>query len=237
MKNRSGAGSRFTGLVLPFCLLPGAIMVASGQQPPPASHEHMHHHMPMAEQQTQTPQVMTMAPTVPDVVVLDQNNQKVHFYSDLVKGKTVVIDFIFTTCTTICPPLTANFARIQKIMQQRGNNDLRLISVTVDPENDTPERLKKYAELFHAQTGWTFVTGSRADLEQIWKAFNIYLSSRQDHPPTVVVGNDVTHVWNYASGLTSAGKLVAVIDSTMQSEENRAAADAHSEKEHSSGSQ
>jgi len=235
MKNKVGVRSRFTGLVLVFCLLPGTITVASGQQQP-ASHDHMHH-MPIAEPQTQAPPVMTKAPAVPDVVVLDQNNQKLHFYRDLVQGRTVAIDFIFTTCTTICPPLTANFAKVQKIMLQRGEKDLRLISVTVDPENDTPERLKKYAEMFHAKPGWTFVTGSRSDLEKIWKAFNIYLSSRQDHPPTVAVGNDGTHVWNYASGLTSASKMVAVIDTTMQSKEDGKTAGTTAEKEHGGAAQ
>lgn len=154
------------------------------------------------------------APQIPDVEVLDQEGRKLHFYSDLVQGKTVAINFIFTTCTTICPPLTANFAKVQKNLTEQGENRVRLISVSVDPENDTPERLKKYAELFHARPGWTFVTGRRSELEQIWKAFNIYLASKQDHPPTVAVGNDVTHVWNYASGLTSAGKLTTVIEAT-----------------------
>jgi protein SCO1/2 len=239
MKIRIGARSRFTCVVLAFCLVPGAITLASGQQQQPASHEHMHHHMPMPigkpMADPKTPQAMSKAPTIPDVEVFDQDNQKLHFYSDLVKGKTVAIDFIFTTCTTICPPLTANFAKIQKTMQERGNNNLYLISVTVDPENDTPERLKKYAELFHAKPGWTFVTGTRSNLQQLWNAFNIYLSSADDHPPTVAVGNDLTHVWNYASGLTSASKMVAVIDRTMQSKESGKTAGATGEKEHGGG--
>jgi protein SCO1 len=178
------------------------------------------------------------APQIPDVEVLDQDGRKLLFYSDLVRGKTVAINFIFTTCTTICPPLTANFAKIQKNMAEQGEaGSVRLISVSVDPENDTPERLKKYAELFHARPGWTFVTGRRADLEQIWKAFNIFLASKQDHPPTVAVGNDVTHVWNYASGLTSAGKLTAVIEATLKEREpvdKRSAAAGDKEPSHGS---
>lgn len=171
------------------------------------------------------------APSIPDVEVLDQEGHKLHFYSDLVRGKTVAINFIFTTCTTICPPLTANFAKVQKNLAEQGESNVRLISVSVDPENDTPERLKKYAELFHARPGWTFVTGRRSELEQIWQAFNIYLSSKQDHPPTVAVGNDLTHVWNYASGLTSAGKLGGVIEATLKSEESASATAAGTEKE------
>lgn len=153
--------------------------------------------------------------SIPDVVVFDQDNRKLHFYSDLIKGKTVAINFIFTTCTTICPPLTANFAKVQKIMQERGENDLTLISVTVDPANDTPEKLKKYGEMFQMKPGWYFVTGTQADMEQIWKAFSIYTNRKEDHPATVVVGNDAGHNWAYASGLTSAGKLAAVIQSVL----------------------
>jgi cytochrome oxidase Cu insertion factor (SCO1/SenC/PrrC family) len=155
-------------------------------------------------------------PAIPDVTVLDQNNHELHFYRDLVQGKTVAINFIFTTCTTICSPLTANFARIQKTMEARGEKGLSLISVTVDPENDTPERLASYAALFHAQPGWTFVTGKRSDLEQIWKAFNIYMSSKTDHPPTVVIGNERQRVWVYASGLISSDKLVGAITPLLE---------------------
>src|SRR5262249_42017046 len=157
------------------------------------------------------PELAAKVPAIPDVTVLDQNNRELHFYRDLVQGKTVAINFIFTTCTTICSPLTANFARIQKTMEARGEKGLHLISVTVDPENDTPERLARYAALFHAQSGWTFVTGKRGDLQQIWKAFNIYMSSKTDHPPTVAIGNEKERVWVYASGLISSDKLVGAI--------------------------
>ena len=153
--------------------------------------------------------------SIPDSVVLDQNNRKLRFYTDLIKGRTVAINFIFTSCTTICPPLTANFAKVQKLMRERGMKDLQLISVSVDPETDTPQKLKSYAEMFQAGPGWTFVTGTRAELEPLWRAFSVYTSNKQDHPATVVIGNDAQHTWTYASGLTSAGKLVAVIESVL----------------------
>ena len=153
--------------------------------------------------------------SIPDSIVVDQNNRKLHFYSDLIKGKTVAINFIFTTCTTICPPLTANFAKVQKLMREKGVQDVQLISVSVDPETDTPQKLKSYAEMFQAGPGWTFVTGTRAELEPLWRAFSVYTSNKQDHPATVVIGNDAQHTWAYASGLTSAGKLAAVIESVL----------------------
>lgn len=165
----------------------------------------------LQQRETAANSQIAKAPVIPDVEVVTQAGEKVHFYSDLVRNKAVAINFIFTTCTTVCPPLTANFARVQKAMLSRGK-DLKLISISVDPENDTPERLKAYAELFRAKPGWTFVTGRRSDLERIWKAFNIYLASKQDHSPTVAIGNDATHVWAYVSGLSTASKLVAAID-------------------------
>jgi protein SCO1 len=220
----------------PNCFWPAWALAAAmlgsafAQQPekPPAAAQ---------ERQANETTVKSKAPQIPDVEVLDQEGRKLRFYSDLVRGKTVAINFIFTTCTTICPPLTANFAKVQKNMAEQGEGSIRLISVSVDPENDTPERLKKYAELFHARPGWTFVTGRRSELEQIWKAFNIFLASKQDHPPTVAVGNDVTHVWNYASGLTSAGKLTAVIEATLKEPETGAKPSATAgDKEPSHGS-
>jgi cytochrome oxidase Cu insertion factor (SCO1/SenC/PrrC family) len=149
--------------------------------------------------------------------VLDQNGRKLRFYTDLVKDKTIAINFIFTTCTTICPPMTANFARVQKTMLALGKKDFYLISVSVDPENDTPAKLKAYAAMFQAKPGWTFVTGTRAELQPIWQAFSVYSGgAKQDHAPTVVIGNDASHSWTYASGLTSANKLVAVIESIQE---------------------
>jgi protein SCO1 len=153
--------------------------------------------------------------TVPDVVVLDQNNHNLNFYRDLVQGKTVAINFIFTTCTTICPPLTANFASVQRKMLERGEKRLHLISVSVDPETDTPAKLKQYAEMFNAQPGWTFVTGSRSQLEQLWNAFSITAGNKLDHSPMVAIGNDPRHQWTFASGLNSPEKLAKVIDSVL----------------------
>jgi protein SCO1/2 len=203
-------------------------------EPMPA---HVHHHDPAAtaisgEGETTPPGPSRIA--IPDVVVTDQKGDKVRFYSDLIRGRTVAVNFIFTTCTTICPPLTANFARVQKTLLERGKTDVRFISVSVDPEGDTPEKMKSYAELFHAQPGWTFVTGRRSDLEQIWRAFSVNATVKQDHPATVAIGNDAAHTWTYASGLASATKLTAAVESVLEMKD--AAADAHARRETNQGS-
>lgn len=232
MKTSHAANS--ASIVLTLALMLSVNWPLRGQQqvPPASPHESP---LPAQAGNTLAPDTIK-APAIPDVVVVDQDNRRLHFYHDLVQGKNVAINFIFTTCTTICPPLTANFATIQKTMKERGGKNLYLISVSVDPEGDTPKRLKSYSEMFHARPGWTFVTGKRADLEQIWKAFNIYLGSKQDHPPTVAIGNDERHVWTYASGVTSASKLVNLIASTMAAGESDRPASANIHKENVSDS-
>src|SRR5215213_10070266 len=97
---------------------------------------------------------------IPDATVYNQNGRRLNFYTDLVKGKVVAINFIFTTCTTICPPLTATFRRVQRDLGEHVGRDIELISVSVDPATDTPERLFDFAEKFKAGPGWTFVTAS-----------------------------------------------------------------------------
>jgi cytochrome oxidase Cu insertion factor (SCO1/SenC/PrrC family) len=204
------------------CLLLGSVRACAFQGPQqsrPAAQEH--EHQPAAGENTPS------SPTkvaIPDVVVLDQNNQKVRFYSDLVKGKIVAVNFMFTTCTTICSPMTANLARVQKMLLARGEKNVHFISVSVDPEGDTPEKLKSYAAMFHAQPGWTFVTGTRAQLEPIWRAFGVPMGAKEDHTATVVIGNDARHDWTYGSGLTSADKLVAVIQSVTENKNPKATA-------------
>jgi cytochrome oxidase Cu insertion factor (SCO1/SenC/PrrC family) len=202
------------------CLLLGSARAYQGrQQSRPATQAPQQ--QPAAHENTPS------SPTkvaIPDAVVLDQNNQKVRFYSDLVKGKIVAVNFMFTTCTTICSPMTANLARVQKKLLARGEKNVHFISVSVDPEGDTPEKLKSYAALFHAQPGWTFVTGTRAQLEPVWRAFGVPMGAKEDHTATVVIGNEPLHEWTYGSGLTSADKLIAVIQSVSETRNPKATA-------------
>jgi len=206
---------QFLILVSFFLWISAGVLFCGGQQttaaPAPANSQYGTDGHPLASGPAKV--------SIPDSVVLDQNSRPLRFYSDLIQGKTVAINFIFTTCTTICPPMTANFAKVQRIMRERGEKSLHLISVSVDPETDTPEKLKKYAEMFQAAPGWTFLTGTRAELEPIWRAFSVYMSNKQDHPATVVIGNDAQHRWIYASGLVSADKLVAVIGSVLNNKQ------------------
>ena len=167
----------------------------------------------------------TKSMMIPDVEVLDQEGHALHFYSDLIKGKTVVINFIFTNCTTICPPLAATFARVQKEMGEKVGKDVHFISISVDPLTDTPERLKTWGAKFKAGAGWTFVTGSKPEIDTLLNALGASVSRREDHSPTVIVGNDLKGIWTRTYGLARISQMIGLIESVIEgkSDESQAA--------------
>jgi len=153
---------------------------------------------------------------IPDVEVLDQEGNALHFYSDLIKGKTVAINFIFTNCTTICPPLAATFARVQREMGDKVGKDVHFISISVDPLTDTPERLKAWGAKFKAGAGWTFVTGTKQEMDKLLYALGASVSRREDHTPSVIIGNDVKGVWTRTYGLAKTSLMVGLIEDVIE---------------------
>lgn len=149
---------------------------------------------------------------VPDTTVYDQNGRRLRFYTDLVKGKTVVINFIFTTCTTICPPLTATFRRVQQTLGERVGKDIQLISISVDPTTDVPERLKDFSAKFKAEPGWTFVTGSKPEIDELLGALGGYVADKNDHTPLILIGNEAAGFWTRTYGLAPATQIVKLVN-------------------------
>lgn len=147
---------------------------------------------------------------IPDTPVLDQSGKQLNFYSDLIKDKVVAINFVFTTCTAICPSLTATFRRVQQDAAARGVQ-VQLISISVDPTTDTPERLKDFAAKFKAEPGWTFVTGEKTRIDSVLQALGAAVSNRNDHTPMILIGNDSSDYWTRAYGLTSPAKIVDIL--------------------------
>jgi len=149
---------------------------------------------------------------IPNAHVYDQNGNQLNFYNDLVKGKTVAINFIFTTCTASCPPLTATFRKVQQNAAQRGLS-LQLISISVDPTVDTPERLHAFAEKFNAAPGWTFVTGDKGEIDSLLNGLGAPVTNKNDHTPMIMIGNDGADYWTRAYGLSSPSQLIELIAS------------------------
>jgi cytochrome oxidase Cu insertion factor (SCO1/SenC/PrrC family) len=172
----------------------------------------------------------TIAPSalkIPDTTVYNQHGKKLNFYTDLVKGKTVAINFIFTTCTTICPPLTATFRKVQQELGERVGRDIELISVSVDPTTDVPERLKEFSSKFKAAPGWTFVTGSKPEVDGLLKALGASVSDKNDHTPMILIGNDAAGYWTRTYGLAPASTLVKVVNEAAAKSNTSAAGKAN----------
>jgi protein SCO1/2 len=179
-----------------------------------AAHCEQHKNMNMGAQQPA--QAGTERPAIPDTPVIDQNGKRLNFYTDLVKGKVVAINFIFTTCTTICPPLGATFAKVGALGGERFGTDFQLISISIDPMTDTPQRLKAWGEKFNAKPGWTLVTGQKEDIDHLLKALGGFSASIRDHTPAVLIINDTQGVMTRAYGLAPPAKLLSVIDAASK---------------------
>jgi protein SCO1/2 len=157
----------------------------------------------------------------PNVTLTTQDGASVHFYDDLIKGKIVAINLIYTTCKYSCPLETARLAQVQTVLGDRMGRDVFFYSITIDPEHDTPTVLKAYAEKFHAGPGWLFLTGSRADIDLISKKIGLYAppnpSDPDGHVPSLLVGNEVTGQWMRNSGLDNPKFLARTIGDWLAS--------------------
>jgi len=108
----------------------------------------------------------------PDFVLINQDGAR--FESAKLRGKVVVIDFIYTTCTDVCPLFTANFAQLQRTLNKEHAGDVFFISITTDPEVDSPKVLKVYAQRYGADfNNWAFLTGTEEQLKAVWKGLDI----------------------------------------------------------------
>lgn len=152
---------------------------------------------------------------IPHARVIDQNGKQLNFYNDLIKGKSVAINFVFTTCTAICPSLTATFRKVQQEARARGL-DVQLISISVDPTVDTPERLNDFAKKFKVEPGWAFVTGDKSEIDSVLQALGVAVSNKNDHTPMVLIGNDVADHWTRTYGLSSPVTIVNLIEASAR---------------------
>lgn len=147
------------------------------------------------------------APALPDVPLFDQDGKAVRL-PELFRGRTVAVNFVFTTCSTVCSPLTATFARVQAELGARLGRDVHLVSITLDPGVDTPARLDAYARQFGRRDGWTFVTGRPDDVRRALRAFGAEVADKTTHPPMVLVGEEPSGRWRRLFGLAAPGRIL-----------------------------
>jgi cytochrome oxidase Cu insertion factor (SCO1/SenC/PrrC family) len=145
-------------------------------------------------------------PTIPDEELVDQDGRTVRFYSDLVRGKVVAIQFIFTTCASVCPPLGTAFATLRA-----REPDVQFISVSVDPVTDTPERLNAWCRRFGAGPNWRLVTGAKPAVDRVLRALRAYDANKNEHTPLFLLGDDRGGKWRRVHGLATPETIARVI--------------------------
>jgi len=150
-----------------------------------------------------------------DVELINQNGQKVRFYSDLLQGKVVIINSFFGTCQGSCLPMNRNLEKVQQALGDRIGKDVYIISISVDPTVDTPPRLKEYAKKLNARQGWYFLTGEKQNVEFALTRLGQFVSDKQDHLNIFIIGNERTGLWKKAFGLAPSDELVKVVESVL----------------------
>ncbi|HEU4834075.1 MAG TPA: SCO family protein [Pyrinomonadaceae bacterium] len=150
-----------------------------------------------------------------DVELINQNGEKMKFYSDLIQGKVVIINSFFATCQGSCLPLNRNLALVQEALGERLGKDVFILSISVDPEVDTPPNLKEYAKKLKARPGWYFLTGTKENVDFALKKIGQFVPDKQDHLNIFIIGNERTGLWKKAFGLAKSEELVKVVESVV----------------------
>jgi cytochrome oxidase Cu insertion factor (SCO1/SenC/PrrC family)/mono/diheme cytochrome c family protein len=144
----------------------------------------------------------------PNVPVVTQDGKTLRFYDDVIKGRRVLISFIYTNCPDICPLTTARIAQLEDKMGDEVGRDILFISLTVDPVRDTPARMKEFAEAFGAGHGWLFLTGTPADIKLVNTKLGDRSRTIDEHRNEIVLGNDATGQWMRNSVFGDLDKLI-----------------------------
>jgi protein SCO1/2 len=147
----------------------------------------------------------------PNVVLYTQENKPVRFYDDLLKGKIVLINFIFTTCTDLCPLTTANLVKVQKLLGERLGGNFQMLSISVDPTADTPAKLKAYAASQGVGPGWYFLTGSSKEIDQVRVKLGLYDKDKMQHTGLVVIGNEEMGRWMAMPALMAPANITNTV--------------------------
>ncbi len=153
--------------------------------------------------------------------LITQDGKVVRFYDDLIKGKSVVINFIYTECGDSCPLETAKLAQVQKLLGNRMGKDIFFYSISIDPKHDTPQMLKEYATKFHAGPGWLFLTGKKEDIELIRSRMGQAAAPDQnqltDHSTSLVIGDEPSGQWMRDSSLDDAHYIATMVTDWLSS--------------------
>lgn len=143
---------------------------------------------------------------IPDVTLLDGKGKSVALKTLLNGSHPVAVNFIFTTCTTICPIMSATFAQMHKALGADADR-IQQISISIDPEHDSPQVLASYAARYHATSNWRFLTGKPRDIERVLRTFDVWTGTKTNHKPVTLLRGKGDTKWLRVDGLASGSDL------------------------------
>lgn len=144
---------------------------------------------------------------IPDVTLIDQNGKRVKLRQVVEGGKPVIVQFVFATCTTICPVLSAGYANLQRKLGDQAEK-VHLVSITIDPENDSPKQLREYLKRYRARPGWDFYTGTRGDIDLVMKSFDAYIQNKMNHYALTLIHLPGSNRWIRLFGIMSTTEFL-----------------------------
>lgn len=204
---------------LPLAVLLGLGAAGSSRaDDPPKSPE------PSAASATPSAAATTVAKTGPgsaaehyftNAPLVDQNGTEHRLYADLLQGRIVIIQAMFTECAGVCPVMAGTLERVQEWAGDRLGKDVVILSFSVDPK-DTPAKMKAFSERFHAKPGWYFLTGTKENWETALKKLGLYTENREAHSAVFTVGNDRTGLWKKALGVAKPKEIVEIVESVAK---------------------
>ena len=179
--------------------VPGAIAAES-------MHDHHHHHAMSAAQDGYVRSQVDY--TVPDVKLVNAEGATVPLRSELAEqDKPVILNFIFNTCGAICPVMSATFSQVQESLGE-ARDAVRMVSISIDPEQDTPDALKAYAGKYGAGPQWQMLTGSLDDSIAVQRAFGVYRGDKMSHQPATFLRAAPGQPWVRLEGFASAADIL-----------------------------
>lgn len=172
---------------------------------------HAHHHMVMPETTRSTGEY-----SIPDVMLVREDGKSVSLPQELNDGRPVVLSFIYTTCTTVCPVTSQTLSQLQ---QKLGTDreKVHLVSISIDPEQDTPARLADYAKNFNAGPEWHHYTGTLSASVAVQKAFNAYHGNKMDHTPVTFLRAAPGQPWVRFDGFATTDVLISELRGMLAS--------------------
>jgi protein SCO1/2 len=150
-----------------------------------------------------------------DALLIDQDGKQLRLYSDIFKGNVVIVNSFYSTCGGVCRVTIPVFKQLQDSLGERLGKDVRLVSITVDPENDTPETLKRYAAGVGAKPGWLFLTGEKRTVDQVLFKLGLFTEAKEDHSNVFIVGNEPTGLWKKVLGIAPPYEILRSVESVL----------------------